>query len=117
MTINGHSLTLINAGDEFRPSPGMSFMLNFDPLMFDADKDKVRAALDTLWGKLSQGGTERTPLGEYPFSGHYGWVEDKFGVNWQLMPTNPDGVTCPFLMPAMMFDGPAQDRAEPAAEQ
>gem|GEM_PF-1735951 len=35
VTINGYLLTLINAGDEFRPSPGVSFMLNFDPLMFD----------------------------------------------------------------------------------
>lgn len=114
-TIDGYLLTLINAGDEFRPSPGMSFMLNFDPLMFDADKDKARAALDTLWDKLSQGGTERMPLGEYPFSSHYGWVEDKFGVNWQLMLSNPEGDPRPFLMPAMMFDGPAQDRAEEAA--
>ena len=115
VTVDGYVLTLINAGENYRPSPGMSFMLNFDPVMFGGDTDKALAALDTLWGKLAKDGTERMPLGEYPFSPHYGWIEDKFGVNWQLMLTNPEGDPRPFLMPAMMFDGPAQDRAEEAA--
>ncbi|WP_434120871.1 VOC family protein [Salinicoccus roseus] len=26
------------------------------------------------------------PLDEYPFSKKYGWVEDKFGVSWQIIP-------------------------------
>ena len=122
--VDGYLLTLINAGEDFRPSPGMSFMLNFDPLKFGGnqggdrggDEDQARAALDVLWEELSRDGTERMPLGDYPFSPHYGWVEDKFGVNWQLMLTSPEGAPRPFLMPAMMFDGPAQDRAEEAAK-
>ena len=27
------------------------------------------------------------PLQEYPFSKHYGWLQDKYGVSWQVVPT------------------------------
>ena len=33
---------------------------------------------------LSDGGTVLMPLQEYPFSARFGWLEDKFGVSWQL---------------------------------
>lgn len=76
-------LTLINAGDEFRPNGSVSFMLNFDPLRFD--HDAASAALDQTWAKLSDGGTALMDHGEYPFSPRFGWVQDRFGVNWQLL--------------------------------
>jgi len=56
------------------------------------------------------------PLGEYPFSARYGWVEDRYGVSWQLMLGDPTGDARPFIIPALMFDGPAQDRAAEAAD-
>ncbi|MBP2240939.1 putative 3-demethylubiquinone-9 3-methyltransferase (glyoxalase superfamily) [Cytobacillus eiseniae] len=40
--------------------------------------------LDTLYQKLSEGGQELMPLGDYGFSKKFGWVNDKFGVSWQL---------------------------------
>src|SRR5690606_9451619 len=49
VTIDGYLLTLINAGDEFRPNPSVSFMLNFDPLRFDGDRDAARTSLDETW--------------------------------------------------------------------
>lgn len=116
VTIEGTDLTLINAGDEFRPNPGLSFMLNFDPLMFDGSEDKARESLEALWAKLKENGKELMPLGEYPFSKYYGWVEDEFGVNWQLILTNPEGDPRPFIVPSIMFDGDAQDRAAEAAD-
>lgn len=115
LVIDGYLLTLVNAGDEFRPNGSVSFMLNFDPLRFDEDRDAARASLDETWAKLSDGGTVRMELGEYPFSPRYGWVQDRYGVNWQLLLTNPEGEPRPFLIPQLMFCGPVQNMAREAA--
>lgn len=40
--------------------------------------------IDALFAALSDGGEVLMPLGEYPFSRRYGWVQDRFGVSWQL---------------------------------
>lgn len=116
VTISGTRFRLINAGDEFRPNPSISFMLNFDPLLFDGSEERARASLDRLWERLSDGGTALMPLDAYPFSAHYGWVQDRYGVSWQLMLTDPAGDPRPFISPALLFDGGAQDRAAEAAD-
>jgi len=89
----------INAGPEFRPTPAASFFVNFDP----SRMDNAREQLDELWEKLLAGGKALMPLQGYPFSKHYGWVEDKYGFSWQLMLTNPDGDLRPFIVPSFMF--------------
>lgn len=116
VTIAGARLSLINAGDEFAPNPSISFMLNFDPLMFDGSEQAARNSLDTLWERLSDGGSVLMPLGEYAHSKHYGWIADRYGVNWQLMLTDPAGEPRTFLTPALMYCGPAQNKAAQAAE-
>src|SRR5258706_13398380 len=40
--------------------------------------------LDRLYGALSDGGQALMPLGSYGFSRKFGWVNDKFGVSWQV---------------------------------
>ena len=121
--IEGTKLSLINAGAEFRPTPAISFMLNFDPTLTDMHSqtgDEAEAAtrvvLERTWEALAAGGTVRMELAEYPFAKLYGWVEDRYGVNWQLMLTNPDGEPRPFVIPALMFGGRAQDKAAEAAD-
>lgn len=114
--IKGTRLVLINAGNEFTPNPSISFMLNFDPLMFDGDEEKARAKLTLLWSELSRDGSEMMPLGEYPFASLYGWVQDQYGVSWQLMLTRPEGDPRPFVIPALMFDGPSQNKAAEASD-
>ncbi|MFG2873606.1 VOC family protein [Streptomyces sp. NPDC048337] len=42
------------------------------------------AELDRLYGALAEGGAELMPLGSYGFSARFGWVNDRFGVSWQL---------------------------------
>lgn len=110
--INGYRLTLINAGDEFSPNPSVSFFLNFDPA-FRAD---ARGDLDRVWQSLSRDGSVFMELGEYPFSKRYGWVEDKYGVSWQIMLTDPAGEERPFILPCLMFSGEAQNKATEAVD-
>ncbi|KAB2337056.1 VOC family protein [Cytobacillus depressus] len=40
--------------------------------------------LDNLYQKLSEGGQALMPLGDYGFSKKFGWLNDQFGVSWQL---------------------------------
>ncbi|MDR6868823.1 putative 3-demethylubiquinone-9 3-methyltransferase (glyoxalase superfamily) [Microbacterium resistens] len=119
--IEGFQITLINAGSEFRPNPTISFLLNVDPRRFGGE-GAARARIDEIWGRLSEGGTAMMRLTSYPHSAYYGWIEDRFGVSWQLMlteasdETSPDEEPAPFIVPDLLFVGPAQSRAREAID-
>lgn len=81
-SLMGCPFEAISAGPYFSFNPSISFIVNFDP---SRDPD-ARARLDEAWDKLSVGGTVLMPLGRYPFSEHYGWIKDKYGVSWQIVP-------------------------------
>lgn len=106
----GYHFTAINADASFKPTAASSFMLNFDPSR-DSDAEQH---LNELWDKLSDGGQVLMELGEYPYSKRYGWVQDRYGFSWQLILTDPDGEPRPFIIPALMFGGPVQNRAQEA---
>lgn len=110
-TLSGQPFKAISAGPFFTINPSISFFLNFDPSR-DADAGNN---LDRFWKTLSDGGTPLMPLGEYPFSKRYGWIQDKYGVSWQLILTNPDGDERPFIVPSLMFTGDVCGKAEEAA--
>lgn len=40
--------------------------------------------IDELYAKLSEGGQALMPLGHYGFSKKFGWLNDRFGVSWQV---------------------------------
>jgi predicted 3-demethylubiquinone-9 3-methyltransferase (glyoxalase superfamily) len=42
------------------------------------------AEVDEAYARLLAGGTALMPLGQYGFSRKFGWVNDRFGVSWQL---------------------------------
>jgi len=42
------------------------------------------AEIDTLFGRFSEGGQVLMPLAAYPFSPRFGWLNDRFGMSWQL---------------------------------
>lgn len=71
----GVQFSAINAGPYFTFNPSVSLMVSC------ATKEEV----DRLYATLSEGGTDLIPLGEYPFSAWYVWVQDRFGLSWQLM--------------------------------
>lgn len=111
-SVGGVRLMALNAGSEFTPNPSLSFIVNFDPSV-DAEAE---AHLDATWQRLSDGGTTLMPLDAYPFSKRYGWVQDKFGVSWQLMLTDPGGDPRPFVVPSLMFANDNVNRAREALE-
>ncbi len=45
---------------------------------------KSEAELDEAFKHLSEGGSVLMPLGNYGFSNKFGWLNDRFGVSWQL---------------------------------
>ncbi len=109
--IGGQKFMSISAGPFFKFNPSVSFFINFDP---SRDKN-ARKNLDAAWKKLSEGGTELMPLDKYPFSEHYGWIQDKYGLSWQLILTNPDGEERPFIVPSLLFVGDVCGKAEEAS--
>jgi uncharacterized glyoxalase superfamily protein PhnB len=40
--------------------------------------------VDRAFALLADGGQVLMPLDAYPFSPHFGWLADRFGVSWQL---------------------------------
>ncbi len=90
----------LNGGPIFSFSPAISFFVGC----------KTPQEVDFLWGKLSKGGKVLMELGKYPFAEKYGWVEDKFGVSWQLYL----GGFTQKITPCLMFVGEQQGKAEQA---
>lgn len=111
-TLSGMPFQAISGGPYFTFNPSVSFMVNYDP----AHDPKAREHLDEAWAKLSAGGAVLMPLGEYPFSRHYGWVVDRYGVSWQLILTNPDGEPRPFIIPSLLFVSAEGEQAEAATD-
>jgi predicted 3-demethylubiquinone-9 3-methyltransferase (glyoxalase superfamily) len=100
--IEGHTFYALNAGPEFTFSPSNSFYVSC----------KTLPEIKRLWDKLSEGGSVRMELDKYPFSKRYGWLQDKFGVSWQLILTESTTNITPFLM----FSGKYQGMAEEAIQ-
>jgi predicted 3-demethylubiquinone-9 3-methyltransferase (glyoxalase superfamily) len=101
----GQKFMSISAGPIFKFNPSISFTVNFDPRLFKGaspEKD-AKEKLDFIWEKLTDGGEILMPLDKYPFSEHYGWVQDKYGLSWQLMLTNSEVEQLPSIRPFMMF--------------
>jgi predicted 3-demethylubiquinone-9 3-methyltransferase (glyoxalase superfamily) len=102
----------ISAGPVFSFNPSISFMVNFDP----ARERDARRRIDEVGEKLLEGGKALMPLDKYPFSERYGWIQDKYGLSWQLIYTNPDGDERPLVMPSLLFVTETCEAAEKATD-
>ena len=65
--LDGQEFMALNGGPHFTFSAAISFFVNCE----------TQAEVDELWEKLSEGGEK----------GQCGWLQDKFGVTWQIVPT------------------------------
>lgn len=99
----GFTLMAISAGPYFTFNPSVSFHV----------KCKTKEEVDTIWKKLSAGGQVLMELGSYPFNERYGWVEDKYGLSWQILFAG-EAYPEPRITPVLMFVGGVCGRAEEA---
>ncbi len=107
----GQKFKAISAGPFFKFNPAISFTVQFNPAR---DKD-AKEKLSDIWHKLSEGGTALMPLDKYPFSEWYGWIQDKYGLTWQLILMNPDREEGrPAIVPSFLFVGEQYGKTEEA---
>lgn len=82
-TLAGQSFTAISAGPYFTFNPSISLTVAFDN----------ETELREVWQKLSESSETLMPLQSYPFCPLYGWIQDRFGLSWQLMLLRPGDIT------------------------
>jgi len=93
----------ISAGPLFKFNPSTSFMVTC----------KTIAEVDSFWNKLLPGGMVLMELGAYPFSERFGWLQDKYGLSWQII--FPGGADVKRkIIPMIMFVGGVCGKAEEA---
>lgn len=98
--LDGQEFVALNGGPQFKFTPAISFFAGCE----------TEEEIDQLWGKLSAGGEILMPLQKYPFSDKFGWINDRFGVSWQLNLAGSAQKITPFLM----FVGDQHGKAEEA---
>lgn len=98
--LDGQEFIALNGGPTFNFTPAISFFVNCG----------TEQEIDALWEKLSDGGETLMSLSSYPFSDRFGWLNDNFGVSWQLnLASGKQKIT-----PSLMFVGKQHGRAEEA---
>lgn len=65
--LNGQEFTALNGGPQFTFTPAISFVAHCE----------TQQEVDELWDKLSEGGEKNV----------CGWLKDKYGLSWQVVPT------------------------------
>jgi predicted 3-demethylubiquinone-9 3-methyltransferase (glyoxalase superfamily) len=99
----GQSFMAISAGPLFKFNPSISFHV----------KCKTKEEVDEIWEKLSSGGKVLMPLAAYPFSERYGWIEDKYGLSWQVIYAGNTEIQQQ-ITPVLMFVGTVCGKTEEA---
>ena len=64
--LHGQEFVALNGGPQFTFTPAVSFVINC----------QTQQEIDEVWEKLSEGGAK----------GQCGWLQDKFGLSWQIVP-------------------------------
>ncbi len=99
----GQPFMALNGGPSFKPNPSISFSVQCD------SDDEI----NSLWNILSQDGSILMPLDSYEWSDNYGWIQDRFGVNWQLsVAESPKAYQK--IVPSFLFTGAQFGNAEKA---
>ncbi|HSD14445.1 MAG TPA: VOC family protein [Flavobacterium sp.] len=99
----GQKFMCLNGGAEFPLNPSISFFVVCE----------TEAEVDKAWNILIEGGAVLMALDSYEWSKKYGWVQDKFGVSWQLSFGKLTDVGQKFT-PTLMFTESVHGKSEEA---
>lgn len=100
----GYRFNAISAGPLFQFNPSISFVVHC------ATVEEVEG----LWARLVGGGKVLIPLAPNPFAQRYGWLQDRYGVSWQLATSDAAADELPVLFPSLLFVGKNYGKAEEA---
>lgn len=95
----------LNGGPLYKPNATMSLYVTLES----------EAELQHAWHLLSQGGFVFMPLDTYDWSEKYGWIQDRYGISWQLSLGDSKTVGQRFI-PLLMFCGEHQGQAQQAID-
>jgi predicted 3-demethylubiquinone-9 3-methyltransferase (glyoxalase superfamily) len=99
----GKKIMNLNGGPQFKLNQSISFFVSC----------KTEDETNAIWNNLFEGGKALMPLDKYPWSDRYGWLQDKFGLTWQIALANKDD-TKEQITPSLLFTGNNFGHAEEA---
>ncbi len=102
-TLEQQDFIALNGGPEFTFTPAISFFVTLE----------TGAEADVLWEKLAEGGTVLMPFQAYDWSEKYGWLNDRYGVSWQIGVGDSGAEP---ITPYLLFVGEQCGKAEEAAQ-
>lgn len=101
----GQDFMAISAGPYFQLNPSISLFVVFES----------EAEIEAVWNKLLEGGKALMPYDTYPWAKKYGWVQDRYGLTWQLSWSELHDMKqkiTPLLMFTQGFSGKAKQAME-----
>lgn len=101
--LNGTKFMGLNGGPMFEINPSISFFVICGSIN----------ETNRMWDRLIDGGKALMPIDEYPWSERYGWLQDKFGVTWQLSVSSNEDTNLK-ISPSILFTNDLFGSAEKA---
>lgn len=102
-TLAGQAFLSISAGPAFKFNPSISLFTIFDS----------EAEIDAVWHGLVEGGKVLMPYQAWPWAKKYGWLQDKYGLSWQLSMSEYHRLGQK-ITPLLMYTGPVAGKAREA---
>jgi predicted 3-demethylubiquinone-9 3-methyltransferase (glyoxalase superfamily) len=103
--LDGYYLLGINGGPMFKPNASISLYVECDTV----------EEIDHKFAKLSEGGMVMMPLDKYPWTARYAFIQDKFGIAWQLS-LRAEGTDNQKITPSLLFVNEKNGKAEEAVK-
>lgn len=102
--LGGQKFMGLHGGPQLSFNPSVSFFV-----VCETEEETT-----SVWEKLLEGGSALMPLDKYPWSEQYGWVQDRYGLSWQIAFGKLEDVAGQKFTPSLLFTASEQGKAEAA---